>query len=103
MQERDRRLPHRRQHLRRPAQPQPSFTDTHFNPALVGTEKKNDTPTANKAVRPPAPRKSADGRAYRNGYRYACLPAPGLLVRRIAQANLLPVALMALEGTRLIG
>ncbi|WP_217554047.1 hypothetical protein [Streptomyces sp. GbtcB6] len=35
------------------AQPQPSFTDTHFNPALVGTEKKNDNPALNKAVQPP--------------------------------------------------
>ncbi|WP_405536115.1 hypothetical protein OG787_21800 [Streptomyces sp. NBC_00075] len=36
-----------------PTQPQSSFTDTHFNPALVGTEKKSDTPTLNKAVQPP--------------------------------------------------
>lgn len=35
-----------------PAQPQPSLADTFANPLLVGTEKKNDNPTLNKAVRP---------------------------------------------------
>ncbi|WP_176741488.1 hypothetical protein [Streptomyces sp. LUP30] len=32
--------------------PQPDFVDAFTNPAMIGTEKKSDTPTLNKAVQP---------------------------------------------------
>ncbi|MGW7109303.1 hypothetical protein ACWGHU_24410 [Streptomyces xanthophaeus] len=32
--------------------PQPDFVDTFTNPTMIGTDKKSDTPTLNKAVQP---------------------------------------------------
>ncbi|MFF4732047.1 transposase [Streptomyces mirabilis] len=32
--------------------PQPDFVDVFTNPAIIGTDKKSDTPTLNKAVQP---------------------------------------------------
>uniref|UniRef100_UPI002F913DD2 hypothetical protein n=1 Tax=Streptomyces sp. NBC_01562 TaxID=2975879 RepID=UPI002F913DD2 len=31
---------------------QPDFVDVFTNPAIIGTDKKSDTPTLNKAVQP---------------------------------------------------